>query len=285
MVNYGAGANMVNGANPTTEEIVDQIVADFDGITCVVVKATDSTFTVEYEDFGTAGDLIVLTETVTGLAFDGDGTLGGTTAGADCSIADATAAIIAAIDNVRFTASGNGDGIVTVVCNDLPYEDNNGIVTAEDMENGAWGVNFADGVNPAPDNAKNGAVAVAAAISLIDGVSATGALADEPLTEAIGVQNFSSGADPGITSTASQVKSAVEGEATAAALVTIALAAENSGEGIVTAMAETNLGNGVDGTEGDKGDVYHDGSYLYVAIADNTTADINWRRIAYGEAY
>jgi len=286
MEGYGKDGNMVDGVNPTTEEIVDQIVADFDGTTCTVAKATASTFTVEYDEFGSAGEAIVLTESVTGLAFDGEGTLGGTTAGTDCSVADATAAIIAAlnVDTTRFQASGNGAGVVTVVCNDLPYEDSNGIVTAEAMANATWGANFADGVNPAVDNAKNGAVAVAAAIDLLDGVTATGAMADDPLTEAVVKKNFTNGADPGISTIATDIKTAIEGEATAHALVAVGTH-DGNGTGVVTAMVETNLANGVDGTLGDKGDVYHDASYLYACIADNTTADTNWRRVSLGDAY
>jgi hypothetical protein len=69
------------------------------------------------------------------------------------------------------------------------------------------------------------------------------------------------------------------------------------GDTIVTTetfTAETNIFDagtlgtetaGLDGTVGKKQDTYLDNSYLYVAIADNTTADANWRRIALGSAY
>ena len=43
--------------------------------------------------------------------------------------------------------------------------------------------------------------------------------------------------------------------------------------------------SGVDGTEGKKQETYLDNSYLYVAIADNTIADKNWRRISLGSVY
>lgn len=42
---------------------------------------------------------------------------------------------------------------------------------------------------------------------------------------------------------------------------------------------------GVDGTVADNGDCYIDDTYLYYALADNTIADTNWRRIALGSAY
>jgi hypothetical protein len=42
---------------------------------------------------------------------------------------------------------------------------------------------------------------------------------------------------------------------------------------------------GVDGTVGAKGQAYVDSSYLYFAVAANTIADANWRRITLGSAY
>lgn len=45
------------------------------------------------------------------------------------------------------------------------------------------------------------------------------------------------------------------------------------------------LENGVDGTVGKANEVLADASYLYHAIAANTVADANWRRISLGTAY
>jgi hypothetical protein len=45
------------------------------------------------------------------------------------------------------------------------------------------------------------------------------------------------------------------------------------------------LAGGVDGTVGSENDMYRDASYLYIAVADNTITDNNWRRIALGSAY
>jgi hypothetical protein len=67
--------------------------------------------------------------------------------------------------------------------------------------------------------------------------------------------------------------------------VTVASAADNDGSGVVTAMEATHLDGGVDGTVALEGDMYRDASYLYVAVADNTVADGNWRRISLGSAY
>jgi hypothetical protein len=51
------------------------------------------------------------------------------------------------------------------------------------------------------------------------------------------------------------------------------------------AAAAVLLSGGVNGTVGVAGAVLVDASYLYVAIAANTLADANWRRISVGSAY
>lgn len=51
------------------------------------------------------------------------------------------------------------------------------------------------------------------------------------------------------------------------------------------ASGATFLSGGVDGTVGSQWEVFVDASYLYVAIAANTAADTNWRRISLGTAY
>ena len=50
-------------------------------------------------------------------------------------------------------------------------------------------------------------------------------------------------------------------------------------------LAAESLENGVDGTVGLATDTYIDASYLYRCVADNSTADKNWRRISLGAAY
>jgi hypothetical protein len=58
--------------------------------------------------------------------------------------------------------------------------------------------------------------------------------------------NLATGGAGAITSTAAQVKAAVEASAPAAALVSVANAAGNDGTGVVTALAYTALSGGVD---------------------------------------
>lgn len=45
------------------------------------------------------------------------------------------------------------------------------------------------------------------------------------------------------------------------------------------------LAGGVDGTVGTAFKIAVDTSYLYIAIAANTIADANWRRISLGSAF
>lgn len=56
--------------------------------------------------------------------------------------------------------------------------------------------------------------------------------------------NLATGEAGAITSTAAQVKTAIEGSAAASALVGVALAPSNSGAGVVTALAATKLAGG-----------------------------------------
>jgi hypothetical protein len=51
------------------------------------------------------------------------------------------------------------------------------------------------------------------------------------------------------------------------------------------AWGDTNLAAGVDGTVGKANEVLADATYLYHAVAANTVADTNWRRISLGSAY
>lgn len=88
-----------------------------------------------------------------------------------------------------------------------------------------------------------------------------------------------------VLSTAAQVLAAIEADATADALVTVANAGGNDGTGAVIALAATPLADGVDGTVGEAGAQLRDATYLYVCKAANTTAGQNWRRIALGSAF
>lgn len=64
------------------------------------------------------------------------------------------------------------------------------------------------------------------------------------ITEAATSANTTAGVAPAITSTAAQVKAAIEAHKTASLLVTVANKAANDGTGVVTALAATNLASG-----------------------------------------
>lgn len=53
----------------------------------------------------------------------------------------------------------------------------------------------------------------------------------------------------------------------------------------VSINAKTALEGGINGTVGSAWTMAADTAYLYMAIADNTVADTNWRRVALGSAY
>lgn len=83
-----------------------------------------------------------------------------------------------------------------------------------------------------------------------------------------------------ITSTAAQVKAAIEASAAAAALVSVAHHVGNDGSGVVTALAEAPLANGVDGTLGDPWEQRYYGGYVYLNASDAkaTVSTANWKK-------
>ncbi len=53
----------------------------------------------------------------------------------------------------------------------------------------------------------------------------------------------------------------------------------------LSGLSAGKLSGGVDGTVGGAGEERYDSSYKYIAVAANTIADANWRRISLGSAY
>lgn len=93
------------------------------------------------------------------------------------------------------------------------------------------------------------------------------------------VINLATGPAGAITTTGDDIKTAISGDADANALVSVADAAANDGSGVVTALAETALTGGVNGTVAVENKIVFDGNYVYIATAANTIADSNWVRI------
>jgi len=80
--------------------------------------------------------------------------------------------------------------------------------------------------------------------------------------------SLATGANKAITSTAANVKAAIEAVPAAAALVTVANAAGNSGEGVVAAMAATALANGA----GENQIIIRKGVYARAGLGDLVVA-------------
>lgn len=84
--------------------------------------------------------------------------------------------------------------------------------------------------------------------------------------------------DKAVTTKAADIATAVGAHVVVKEMVTVANAAENTGVGVVKAMTKAALKSGVDGTVGSKWQQYIDDTYMYVAVADNTINDANWKR-------
>ena len=80
--------------------------------------------------------------------------------------------------------------------------------------------------------------------------------------------SLATGADKAITSTAANVKAAIEAVPAAAALVSVANVAGNSGEGVVAAMAATALANGA----GENQIIIRKGVYARAGLGDLVVA-------------
>lgn len=192
---------------------------------------------------------------------------------------------------------GGADGTVTTVV-DAPGPDGddytievvvgagNDIAMSAAIVGTAITVTLGTGGAGAVDNAKNTATLVAAAISLLSGVTATasgtGATA---LTTAEGPTSFTGGVAPAITSTANAIIAAIEADEDANDLVTVAAKGEETGAGVVIAMVATSLAGGVDGTVGLEGELLFDTAELYICIAPNDVSGANWRKVSLGTVY
>lgn len=95
--------------------------------------------------------------------------------------------------------------------------------------------------------------------------------------------NTTPGVVAAITSTAAEIKTAIEASAAATALVTVANAGGNDGTGVVTALAATALASGVNGTAGEPWQQLWYSGALYINASDTAqgTATDTW----YTEAF
>ena len=87
-------------------------------------------------------------------------------------------------------------------------------------------------------------------------------------------------AESAITSDLDAVKAAIDGNAAAAALITVAVG--GTGTTLVSAD-ETTLKGGIDGTVGKAGELRYNDTALYVSVDESTTAVSNWKSITFND--
>jgi hypothetical protein len=317
-INAGIGAGILYGTGTTANA----------SVTAAKSSGTEAILTAKV--YGTVGDAIVTTETMGDIAniFDA-GTLGTTTAGVDCPLADAATALISAFNAqtaLALTASDGGAGVVTLTANAAGALDGsagNAVTTTKTMANGAWTSTVMAGGSDATADEAVAALVIAitgdssAVVTAADGTGSTVDLTAKvkgtggnliALAETLGLGTVSGSyltgrTDEGSADAATALISAINGDTSA--VVTAATA--GSGAMTVTAKVKGVIGNsiaiskttangawaggasilagGVDGTVGASNEIYADTSYLYLAIAANTIADANWRRVSLGSAY
>ena len=118
----------INGTDDLNEPNTSASATAFDGDDMVVTALVG----------GTAGDSIVFTESITNASIDGSGTLGGTTAGADCTAANADGALIG-VDVGTTYSMAQGTGTTVVVTASTKGVAGDLIEVSETMANGTWG--------------------------------------------------------------------------------------------------------------------------------------------------
>ncbi len=96
------------------------------------------------------------------------------------------------------------------------------------------------------------------------------------------IVNLATGAGGDITTTASEIETALEDDDDIDALITVADKDGSNGSGVVTELEKTELENGVDGTVADKGAVAVDTTNIYICPQGATITDTdNWKKVAH----
>jgi hypothetical protein len=254
----GSGGTMTGGANATATVLGAAVEAHLTAYPITSILHTDNldgTLLITWDIAGVAGDAIAFTETLTGGSMDGATTLGGTTAGVDCNIADLCTALALAITNdTSAEVTAVADATTVVVTWKVPGTIGDGKVTAETGAQSSWGGNLAGGADCSANNASAALGALTPAGGTVTFVDATGSVT---------------------------VTAVVSG--TAANTIAMSESSAN-----ITVDATLNDGTpGVDGTVGLVGEVRYNvaSGYVYLCLAANTVADANWRRWTFGNVY
>lgn len=206
-----------------------------------------------------------------------------------------------------------GDKVFTFVPNGTANADGEvsvGADLAAAQVNIVAAINGTDGFNTASAYVTAGAFATNASVltALIGGVAGDSIATTETMAngsfDAVTLGTTTGGADCSAANAVTAAVTSITNNDTAGvgaadgAGDTVVLTADTkgtAGDAIATtetmsngAFGQATLGDttaGVDGTVGSNNDLKADGSYLYIAIADNTIADANWRRISVGSVY
>lgn len=156
----------------------------------------------------------------------------------------------------------------------------NSITVAEDMTNGSWqsdATALAGGVDAVAEAAYTVVLGGSAEICIDRLVAAINNATGEGSTYGTGTEPHPDVTAAKTNSSTMTVTAAVKGTAANA----IALADNDTN----TTWAGATMTGGVDGTVADQWAVMADTNYLYIAVAANTTAGQNWRRVALGSAF
>jgi hypothetical protein len=118
--------------------IVAAVTADDSGV--VATDGAGDTVVITAFTPGVAGDLITLTESATGIAVDGAGTLGTTTAGVDCTAANADGVMVTAITSQsEIVVATQGAGTTVLVTMLIAGIAGNSIASTATLANGGFG--------------------------------------------------------------------------------------------------------------------------------------------------
>lgn len=240
--------NLTGGTNCSAANAKVAILADHSQANVSVAAGAGTTAV--FSAYGTAGDALTFTKTIANGSVDGAGTLGGTQAGTDCTAPNAVLALVAAITaSSTLVTAVDGAADTVVVTAKVPGAAGN-VASTQTCANATWGaVNLASGADCSKGNAQT------AIRSIVNSTETSWQLA-------------AFGGDAAVLT--AQTKG----------VLLNSVATVKTGTNISWAAVASS--GGLDGTVGAQWSVLVDASYIYVAVAANTTAGTNWKRAAIG---
>lgn len=138
---------------------------------------------------------------------------------------------------------------------------------------------LASGVNASSNIVANAAATVETELLTLAEIATAAGGAGNVVTEET-VPFAGGGANYAITSTAALIDTEIDNTPAALALCVPANAGGNNGTGVVTALAETALIGGVNGTTGNPLEMLADTNFIYISVSASTIAVSNWKKAA-----